>query len=324
LANIALDGMSEALGIDYQLDAKWHKTSKRLLVRYADDFVVFCETKEDAEQAKGDLKGWLTVRGLQLSEEKTRIAHLMEGFDFLGYNVRHYRVNNTRTGYKLLIKPSKEAVKELQKKLKETWKAYTGKPLNEVLDKLNPIIRGWANYHRINVASQVFSYLDHWMFRHEIKWAKRKHRSKGWKWIKQRYWGRLNKKMNNNWVFGDKHTGRYLLMFSWHNIRRHVLVRRDASPDDPELRTYWTKRNAKHSHELSPGKQKISRRQNHVCTRCGETLYNGEDLHEHHVVRPKDGGTDTYDNYELVHVECHKQITSMQLHAERACLSRVR
>jgi RNA-directed DNA polymerase len=181
LANIALDGMGKALGIEYRLDTKWCKPSKRLLVRYADDFVVFCETKEDAEIAKGELNRWLAVRGLQLSQEKTHIVHLTEGFDFLGYNVKHYKVNNTRTGYKLLIKPSREAIKDLQGKLKEQWKDLRGKSVDDVLDKLNPIIRGWANYHRINVASQVFSYLDSWILRHEIKWARHKHRNKNWK-----------------------------------------------------------------------------------------------------------------------------------------------
>jgi RNA-directed DNA polymerase len=308
LANIALHGMSEALGIRYLPSGELHESSKRNLVRYADDFVVFCETKEDAEKAKEDLKPWLATRGLQLSEEKTRVVHLTEGFNFLSYSVRHYKAGDRQTGLILLIKPSKEAIRELQKKLKEKWRALTGKSPEEVINELNPVIRGWANYHRVNVASQTFTYLDHWNFRHEVNWAKRKHRSKGWKWIKQKYWGKLNKKRNDHWVFGDKRTGAYLDRFNWHNIKRHVLVRGTASPDDPGLKDYWTKRNAEKSKDLSSSKQWISKRQGHVCPNCGEALYNEEELHRDRIVPGTQGGRYTYDNIRLVHVECHKQI----------------
>src|SRR5260221_14692604 len=117
LRNIALHGMEEAIGIKY--DYRGQLISKRAVVRYADDFVCFCETREDAERVQGILKEWLRERGLTLSEEKTRIVHLTEGFDFLGFNIRHYPAPKTsRTGWKLLIKPSKESVQTMRTKLK--------------------------------------------------------------------------------------------------------------------------------------------------------------------------------------------------------------
>jgi RNA-directed DNA polymerase len=134
-------------------------------VRYADDFVVLCPTQEDALKARELLTVWLAERGLSFSEDKTRIVHLTEGFNFLGWNIRHYKVTDRTSGYKLLIKPSKESVKAIRGKLREIWTAHRGKPVDVVIRKLNPVIRGWAAYHRGVVASDVFKKLDHWMYK---------------------------------------------------------------------------------------------------------------------------------------------------------------
>jgi RNA-directed DNA polymerase len=163
LANIALHGMEEAIGVQY--DYRGQLIGKRAVVRYADDFVCFCESREDAEQVQKILVEWLKERGLTLSEEKTRIVHLTEGFDFLGFHVRHYPAPQTsRTGWKLLIKPSRESVQDVQRKLKDQWNKAQGTNVQAVLAKLNPIIRGWANYFRTAVAKEIFSSLDRWMF----------------------------------------------------------------------------------------------------------------------------------------------------------------
>src|SRR5229473_2833028 len=159
LANIALHGMEEAIGVTY--DYRGQLIGKRAVVRYADDFVCFCETKEDAQRVQRILVEWLKVRGLTLSEEKTRIVHLTEGFDFLGFNVRHYPAPQTsRTGYKLLIRPSKKSVNELREKMRDAWLGLKGHSVSAFLWKLNPVIRGWANYFRTAVAKEIFSGLD--------------------------------------------------------------------------------------------------------------------------------------------------------------------
>ena len=103
LANIAFHGMEQALGVKYK--TRGELNGPRALVRYADDFVVFCESEADAHAAKSEISAWLAVRGLRLSEAKTRIVHLTQGFDFLGFNIRHYRAEKTsRSGWKLLEK----------------------------------------------------------------------------------------------------------------------------------------------------------------------------------------------------------------------------
>src|SRR5947207_2837230 len=171
LANIALHGMEEAIGVKY--DYRGQLISKRAVVRYADDFVCFCETKQDAEQVQKILVEWLKERGLTLSEEKTRIVHLTEGFDFLGFNVRQYPAAQTsRTGWKLLIKPSKQSVQDVQKKLKELWYKGRGNNVLSVLAKLNPVIRGWANYFRTVVAKEIFHKLDSWMYHRTIRYTR--------------------------------------------------------------------------------------------------------------------------------------------------------
>jgi RNA-directed DNA polymerase len=164
LANIAFHGMEAALGIKY--DYRGKNTTKRALVRYADDFVIFCESEEDAIKAKADIAAWLETRGLALSAEKTKIAHLSEGFDFLGFNVRQYPAPTTsRSGWKLLITPSKAAVKKFRQKLKLLWVANKGQSVSAVLSSLNPVIRGWSNYYRTVVSKATFRLLDHWMFK---------------------------------------------------------------------------------------------------------------------------------------------------------------
>lgn len=305
LANIALHGMEEALGVKLYRGMVWK--SPRAMVRYADDFVVFCESKEDAEQAVRTLEEWLNKRGLSLSREKTKIVHLTEGFNFLGFNIRHYRHPRTRTGYKLFIKPSKDSVTDIRKKIREVWQHQKGASAISVIKDLNPIIRGWANYFRIGVASRIFRDLDNWMFHRERLYANRIHPSKSTRWKANRYWGRMNPRKNENWVFGDKRTGFYLHRFSWYSIKRHILTKGTSSPDDPNLREYWRERNKAKAKDLTPSHRKIARSQNGICLTCKESLFNEEELHAHHVKTRKDGGQDTYDNLVLIHLYCHQQ-----------------
>ena len=111
----------------------------------------------DAMEVIRILKNWLKERGLELSQEKTNISHLSEVFDFLGFNIRHYRSRSAQTGWKLLIKPSERSVRELKDKLRRTWYSLKGHSVSVTVRKLNPIIRGWANYYRIAVAKETFS-----------------------------------------------------------------------------------------------------------------------------------------------------------------------
>ncbi len=308
LANIALHGMEQALGVQYDRRGYASAGCKRMVVRYADDFVVFCESREDAEAVLDILKDWLAARGLSLSEDKTRIVHLTQGFDFLGFNVRHYADRRAKTGYRLLITPSRESVAKLRKRLKAEWRFLEGHNVQAVLKRLNPIIRGGANYFRIGVASRTFKLLDHWMFRRMLQWLRHSHRCKSREWLNRRYLGKLHPQREDHFVFGDKAQGGYLLKFAWFKIERHVIVRGVASPDDSTLRAYWAGRNKAKAKDHAPRWQDVAARQNETCPVCGQPLFNGEELHLHHIVPRTLGGDDRLTNLILFHLFCHQQV----------------
>jgi len=307
LANIAFHGMEEALDVRYRFNKRmnaWilHEGSMGL-VRYADDFVVFCHTKEKAEQAREKLKDWFAERGLTFSEEKTRIVNLDEGFDFLGFNVRQYKVTTSRSGYRLLTKPSKKSVQAIRRKLKEAFRKWRGHAVEKLIRAVNPIIRGVANYFRTGVSAKTFNRLDDYCFKLQLRWVGRKHSAKGWGWQKRRYWG--NYRAGDKWVFGNKDY--QMTKFSWTPIKRHVMVRRFASWDDPELESYWDERKEREIDLwLSAFKKKVAKQQNYVCPVCKDHLVNGEDLHEHHLVQRCEGGGNQPSNYVLVHHYCHQ------------------
>ena len=212
LANIALDGLEEKLGIIYtwQKDKRspqggiWLNKSARTYVRYADDFIVLCKTQEDAITVKELLTKELRNIGLELSEEKTQITHLDRGFDFLGWNFRRYNTTSRKEKSVVYIKPSKKNIQDFKDRLKEVFKELRGHNQLAVILKLNPIIRGWTNYHRNVVSKKIFSQLDHYIFTKLKKWGKRSHPNKSWDWIKKIYWGRYCPGRQDNWVFGYK------------------------------------------------------------------------------------------------------------------------
>ncbi len=310
LANIALHGMESALSIQYNKDG--HTLGHRGIVRYADDLVVFCRSQEDTLLVVDILSNFLKTRGLALSKAKTKIVHLTEGFNFLGFHIRWYQDKNTKLGQKVLIKPSKESLQDVRNHLRQVWLENKSNNVNYLIAKLNPIIRGVANYYRTVVSSQIFSKLDKWMFVREQRYAKRMHSKKSSHWRQLKYWGRLNLDRQDNWVFGDKRTGQYLLKFSWFKIRRHTMVKGDASPDNPELKEYWDLRAKKNSQNLIPSYQKLAQKQGYNCPVCGESLFNDEPLQKHHKTPRSQGGNDSYANLELMHYYCHRQVHSVR------------
>lgn len=306
LANVALHGMEEALAIRRRRNGGI--TGTRALVRYADDFCVFCETQEDAQVVVELLTTWLAGRGLTLSAEKTRIVHLDDGFDFLGFTIKQYSSTRSKTGRTLHITPSKASIKALRRKVDTIWKHHYGAPVAALIAALNPVIRGWAAYFRIAIASKVFSALDSWMFLKAVRWVNHTHPQQSVTWKQAHYWGRLNPKRADGWVFGNKATGAYLLKFKWVAIQRHVIVRGTASPDDPALRDYWWARERAKARDLVPSKALLALQQHGLCSVCGVSLFTEEEVHVHHLVPRAKGGTDVYTNLRLVHYYCHQQL----------------
>jgi len=169
------------------------------------------------------------------------------------------------------------------------------------------------------VAKEIFSKLDSWMFYKADRYTRRMHPKKPKDWRQRKYWGRFHLDRLDPWVFGDKHTGGYLLKFSWFPIERHTLVKGRSSPDDPPLADYWEQRQAAKARDLTFSKQKLARRQKGHCPECGESLFNDEELQVHHLLARSQGGKDTYSNLVLVHLLCHQHIHAMTQRAMKDC-----
>ena len=180
-----------------------------------------CHSQEQAEEVKARLVSWLAPRGLVFNEDKTRIVNLDEGCDFLGFTVR-------RQSGKLLIKPSKAAIRRIRERLRTEMRSLRGANVAMVLKRLTPIVRGWAAYYRAVVSSEVFSALDRYLWRLTYKWAKHSHPKKSKHWIVNQYFARFNKSRHDRWVFGDRISGAYLVKFAWTNIVRHQMVTKGA------------------------------------------------------------------------------------------------
>jgi RNA-directed DNA polymerase len=175
LLNVALHGLEDAAGVHYVTAGRRAGTVVRdspVLVRYADDFVVCCHSRQQAERIQARLADWLAVRGLALNREKTQITHVSNGFDFLGFNIRRYPNGKT------LVKPSKAAVKRFRKRLASEMLSLRGSNAQAILATLTPIIKGWAAYYRGAVAKEIFNSLDAYLWRLTYKWAKHRHREK--------------------------------------------------------------------------------------------------------------------------------------------------
>jgi len=217
------------------------KNSKVNVVRYADDFVITASSRERAEEARAILIPFLAERGLELSEEKTLVTHIADGFNFLGWNFRKYR-NGT-----LLIKPSKESVRNAVRKIREiileNGKAWSQ---DDIIRDLNPVLRGWTNYHRSAVSKKAFGWIGTYVFRTLWTWASRRHRDKRREWIMNRYWHR---KGTRKWVFRTE--DKELLYVHNVTIRRHVKVRNAMNPYTD--RTYFELRKAAKNTELKEG-----------------------------------------------------------------------
>jgi len=273
--NIALHGMEQAAGAAY----RWNPYRESIaavpgtpvLVRYADDMVALCDSREQAEQVKARLTPWLATRGLTFNEDKTRVVGLDDGFDFLGFNVRRY-------GDKLLIKPSAEAVRRVRRRLATEMRALRGANVAAVLHAINPIVRGWAAYYRGVVATETFQKLDTHMWTLTYKWATFQHPKKSKRWVINRYFGQFHPARHDRWVFGDRDSGAYLLRFAWTKIIRHDLIKGAASPDDPTLTRYWTKR--RRTTQLQPptdlANLPVLARQRGRCRICGGLLLHAD------------------------------------------------
>lgn len=268
LLNVALHGMEEAAGVRYHTAVSKAGTTvsgSPVVVRYADDLVAMCVSRDQADEVRARLAAWLAPRGLAFNEDKTRVVHLDDGFDFLGFNVRRYRG-------KLLIKPSKAAVRLRRERLAAEMLALRGANAQAVIQRLNPIIRGWSAYYRTVVSKRTFSAMDMYVWTLTYKWAKYSHSNKSRHWVVDRYFGQFNRSRQDRWVFGDRESGAYLLKFSWTSIVRHQMVPGTASPDDPALADYWARRRQRSAPPMDGASLRLLKTQHGRCPLCGGLL----------------------------------------------------
>jgi RNA-directed DNA polymerase len=322
LLNVALHGLEAAAGVRYRkvgTHAAETVEGAPALVRYADDLVVMCHSRDQALQVKERLAAWLAPRGLAFNEAKTRIVNVDDGFDFLGFNVRRY-------DDKLLIKPSKAALRRVREKLRGEMLALRGANALAVLRKINPIVRGWAAYYRTVVSSEAFTALDDYMWKLTYKWATYSHQNKPRSWVIDRYFGQFNQARRARWVFGDRETGAYLTKFAWTSIVRHQMVAGMSSPDDPALTSYWTARQRKGPPPpISRPDLRLLQAQHGRCPLCGDFLLHADQqpqspheweqwlkvtrkaLARHHLVADREPATPDVLKARLVHAYCQRR-----------------
>jgi len=315
LANIAFMGLET-----YIKDCLWNNREKIGLHQkrdigspvtvYADDFVVIVKEKWIAEKLKSDIKKWcMDKMGVELSEEKTKITSTLDGFDFLGFNVRQYKVTNKKhNDYKLLIKPSKDSIKSVKEKIRVICKTHRGVSQDVLIDKLNPVITGWGNYYRNVVSKETFKSIDYYIYECVWKWATKRHNNKGKVWIKEKYFKTFG---NRNWVFQDTKT---LKLMSNIAIRRHVKIKGVQHAYDGDSK-YWNKRALQSLEQSRTGRtegiyRKLLRTQLGQCAMCNSNFRVDDIVELDHIIPKTLGGKDIISNYQLLHGHCHDKKTA--------------
>jgi RNA-directed DNA polymerase len=285
-----------------------------MLVRYADDILIFHSQKAAIEQAAKVIAEWLADMGLILNPKKTRITHtyLNEegkvGFDFLGCTVRQFPVGKTHTakstqgqplGYKTIIKPSKEAIQRHTTDIGKRIKRSRGAPQAALIKDLNPVIRGWSNYYRTVVSSRTFAACDTVLYAQLVSWAKWRHAKKGKRWRKEKYW----RTIEGREVFAVSDTFKLRQHSQTHIIRPYVKVRGNASPYDGQM-LYWSQRLKNHP-LLSQTKAKLLQKQQGKCRWCELHFRDGDLMELDHIDRNHDNNA--LSNLMLLHLHCHDE-----------------
>lgn len=308
LANMTLDGLENLLLSRFKLrKGKNYFNPMVNLVRYADDFVITGVSKELLEnEVKPVVEEFFSIRGLELSSEKTKVTHIEKGFDFLGKNVRKY-------DGKMIIKPSKKNILAFLSEVRGIIKGNKATKQEWIINKLNPVIRGWAEFHKHDVAKETFHKVDHEIWKCLWQWAKRRHPRKGNRWIKGRY---FSQKGTRDWVFSCNNGKTELMKTSSVAIRRHVKIRGEANPFDPEWEEYFENRLGSKMQNSLAGRQKLLalwRSQKGICPICNQKISKETGWENHHVIWRSMGGPDGNQNRLLLHINCHRKVHSQKL-----------
>lgn len=325
LANRTLDGLEALLRQRFGATYRQRHRNRVHLVRYADDFIITGTSPALLRnEVRPLVEHFLAERGLVLSHEKTSITHLEDGFDFLGQNVRRYGDG------KVLLRPSKRSIHTfltgIRKILREEGRSLSAGQLIEVL---NPKIRGWALYHRHASSSRTFAKVDHQIFTALWRWCRRRHPRKTARWIRQKY---FMSQGSRSWIFtgicwpteGQPYRVK-LMHASDVKIVYHVLIRHAANPYDPAWEFYYEARLQKQLSATLLGRtqlQRLYQLQGGRCEHCGELFTDPSEWHVHHRHWRVYGGNDSLLNLQLLHANCHRQLHSQESEPNDSCVSR--
>lgn len=314
LMNMTLDGLERTLLAKACKGSR--NPSKVNIVRYADDFIITGATREVLEDEVMPLVvQFLAQRGLSLSQEKIRITHINDGFDFLGMNVRKY-------DGKLLIKPAKTSIQRFMRKLRDLVKSNASLRHDRLIRLLNPVIRGWAAYYRHVVAKRTFNKVSHAIWQCLWRWAQRRHPQKNAHWVRQKYFRTVGAR---HWVFGtetDKvlSNGKRELLTLYDivgtPIRRHRKIKGAANPFDPQWESYFEERLGFAMMDSLKGRMRLIRLwldQQRSCPVCHQMITKSSGWRLYHMERKIDGGKDMISNLTMLHPDCHRAARALGL-----------
>lgn len=291
--------------------------------KWADDLIVLHSELSIVQQSQKILEKWLLDMGLKLKPSKTRICHTYEkvegraGFDFLGFEVRQYRVSkHNRTSiatrkkhkvrdFKTLIKPSKEKVKLHYQKLAKIIDDSRTIPQEALILRLNPVIRGWSRYYSPVVSAITYQKLTNLMYSKLRRWASRRHPQKSQRWIVRKYWLAAD---NPHWRFATK-TGYTLYSHTHTKVIRHTKVQGARSLFDGDW-SYWATRMGRHP-ELPSTTAQLLKKQRGKCPWCGLFFKDGDLLESDHIIPKALKGNEAIQNRQLLHKHCHDQKTAI-------------
>ncbi len=318
LANIALHGMIESVVNSFPdwkpINGKTEFSYRPKIIRYADDFVVLANRPEVILEAQSLIKQWLEPVGLTLKPEKTRLCNTLSewneetpGFDFLGFNIRHYPVSlhkgvnngHDTKPYQLNIKPSKKAIKAHYNAVKEVVKVHRTAPQAVLIKRLNPIIKGWSNYYSSVVSKTTYNKLDKLVWNALRAWTISRCGKASYDKLRKYY----QHGVNGQWTFQTKE-GFRLIKHAETPIVRFIKVKGGKSPYDGDW-TYWSKRQSKGYPGVPTRIAKLIKRQKRRCNHCGQ-YFTSEDVIEVDHIEPRcKGGKDVYTNLQALHRHCH-------------------
>ena len=301
VSNLVLDGLEAVVH-----GSTWHRRIHHInYIRWADDFIVTANARQVLEETiLPRITAFLAERGVRLSTEKTVITPITDGFDFLGQTLRkHERLNGKPA--KLQITPSKGSFQGIKTKVKALCQQAVGATPARLIESLNPVLRGWANYHRHVICTETFAKLDSFVWRRVYRWAKHRHPEKTGRWITQRYFPHQR---GESWRFTDPTSGKQLIRVQEVvKPQRHIKIKGDANPFDPQWEAYFQHRDRQLAlRTTSAFRAQLLNQQKGLCPNCRQVIQSEENLELHH----RDGHhqNNRRANLVLLHPNCHRQV----------------